>query len=296
MDFKEEFGNVKLKTQSIRLRTLSLTILIIFALCFYVVVNVTTNQSFNWIDFAFVCMIQIISFGLYFSEGEVFGQKDKGFLANKEAYNTNANDVNINGEFSELREYCEFEYQERKNRYVVNQCGLIGITPDELEIFKAMSGEQIKKLTSHEYNGKIKFFTKKQVKLLYKLIFEPIPVQKNQPETIMSAIENDGTSKIQDGSIPFKRHEFTKKILVVLVVGLVFGYVGYTLRDGFNLAKFVQIFMYITTLFTTAIMAFSNGETCQKVHKSHFYLELNNFIESFKEWKKNKPKKDERVV
>ena len=151
MDIKEEFGNVKLKTQSIRLRTLSLTVLIIFALCFYVVVNVTTNQSFNWVDFAFVCMIQIVSFGLYFSEGEVFGQKDKGYLSNKEAYNTSANEVNTNGEFSELREYCEYEYLERKNRYILNQCGLIGITPDELDMFKSMSEKEIKSIKHSFY-------------------------------------------------------------------------------------------------------------------------------------------------
>ena len=288
MDFKEEFGNVKLKSQSIRLRTLSLSIIIVIALFSYALVNITTKQSFNWVDFVFVCLIQIVSFTLYFSEGEVFGQKDKGFISNKETYNTSANDVNVNGEFSDLREYCEVEYQERKKRYIANQCGLIGITVEEFEVFNQMPEEEIKNLKKHEYNGKIKFFTKFQKKLLSKLIFSPIPVQKNQPETIMSAIENDGTKAIHDDSILFKRHSYFKKFFVVCIIGLIFGYVGYTLRDGFDFAKFVQIFMYLTTMFTTAIMAFSNGETCQKVYKSRFYLELNNFLESFKEWKKTK--------
>ena len=288
MDFKEEFGNVKLKSQSIRLRTLSLSIIIVIALFSYALVNITTKQSFNWVDFVFVCLIQIVSFTLYFSEGEVFGQKDKGFISNKETYNTSANDVNVNGEFSDLREYCEVEYQERKKRYIANQCGLIGITVEEFEVFNQMPEEEIKNLKKHEYNGKIKFFTKYQRKLLYGLVFNPIPVQKNQPETIMSAIENDGTKAIHDDSILFKRHSYFKKFFVVCIIGLIFGYVGYTLRDGFDFAKFVQIFMYLTTMFTTAIMAFSNGETCQKVYKSRFYLELNNFLESFKEWKKTK--------
>lgn len=290
-DFKEEFSNVKTKAQSIRLRTLSLTILIVFALCFYVAVNITTNQSFNWVDFVFVCLIQIISFSLYFSEGEVFGQKDSGFKTNKNAYNDKAAEVNEQGKYGKLREYCNIEYEDRKSRYLSFRCSMIGITLEELEVFKKMTENEILSLTMYEFNidgkVKIKFFTKKQRKLLYDLIFKPLPVQKNQPETIMSAIEKDEALAIHDGSIPFKRHEFLKKFLVISLVGLVFGYIGYTLRDGFDFAKFVQIFMYLTTLFTTAVMAFSSGETCQKVHKSHFYIELSNFLDGFTEWLKN---------
>lgn len=289
-DYKEEFNSIKMKTQAVRLRTWSLTLVIILALCFYVIVNITTKQEFNWIDFVFVCLIQFVSFSLYFPEGEVFGQKDKGFISNKDSYNDKATNVNENGQFSKLREYCDFEYEERRKRYLINQCGLIGITLEELEIFKQMTEKEIKGLTRHEFkaeNGtKIKFFTKNQRKFLYNLIFKPLPVQKNHPETIMSAVENDGTRAIRDTSIQFKAFSYLKKFLVVILIGLLFGYVGYTLRDGFDFAKFVQIFMYLTTLFTTSVMAFSSGETCQKVHKSHFYLELCIFIDGFNEWNK----------
>ena len=289
-DFKEEFNSIKVKTQGVRLRTWSLTLVIILALCFYVIVNITTKQEFNWIDFVFICLIQFVSFSLYFPEGEVFGQKDKGFISNKNSYNDKATDVNEKGQFSKLREYCDFEFEERQKRYVLNQCGLIGITLKELEIFKQMTEKEIKGLTRHEFkaeNGiKIKFFTKNQRKFLYNLIFKPLPVQKNHPETIMSAVENDGTKAIRDTSIQFKAFSYLKKFLVVILIGLLFGYVGYTLRDGFDFAKFVQIFMYLTTLFTTSVMAFSSGETCQKVHKSHFYLALCIFIDGFNEWNK----------
>lgn len=289
-DFKEEFNNIKVKTQAIRLRVWSLTLVIIMALCFYVVVNVATKQSFDWIDFIFVCLIQIVSFSLYFPEGEFFGQKDKGYINNKDSYNDKASDVNENGEYAKLREFCDYEFNERKNRYLANQCGLIGITLEEFESLKTMTESEIKSLKKHEIQAKngtrIKFFTKHQKQLLYNLVFKPIPVQKNQPETIMSAIENDGTRAIHDTSITFKTISYLKKFLVVFLIGLVFGYVGFTLRDGFGLAQFVQIFMYITTLLTTSVMAFSSGETCSKVHKSHFYLELSNFLESFNEWVK----------
>ena len=49
----------------------------------------------------------------------------------------------------------------------------------------------------------------------------------------------------------------------------------------------------ITTLFTTAVMAFTSGETCSKVHKSHFYLDLANFIDGFNEWNSKTNKENE---
>jgi hypothetical protein len=109
----------------------------------------------------------------------------------------------------------------------------------------------------------------------------------------MSAIENNGNSAIKDGSIAYKAQSYVKKIIMAIVVGGFFAYVGYTLRDGFGLVQIVQICMYLTTLFTTAVMAFTSGETCSRVHKSHFYLDLANFIDAFEEWNtKNYAKND----
>lgn len=288
----------KQRVETIRLRTWTLTLAILITLALYLLVNVTTKQSINWVDFVILCVMQIIVHSLYFPDGDLFGQKDSAFISNKTAYNNKASLVNENKEIANLRKYCDFEFEERKKRYVLNQCSIIGITLDELEMLKQKTEKEIRKLEKFETKeiidgeekGRLIFFSKHKRKILYNLIFKPIPVEKNHPETIMSAVENDGNKAIRDGSISYKAHSYIRKILTAVVVGGIFAYIGYTLRDGFGFTQVVQICMYITTLFTTAVMAFTSGEICSKVHKSHFYLDLANFLDSFNEWNSKQPK------
>lgn len=282
----------KQRVETIRLRTWTLTLAILISLALYLLVNVTTRQSINWIDFVLLCTMQIIVHSLYFPDGDLFGQKDTAFISNKSAYNEKASEINEKKEIANLRKYCNYEFEERKERYIQNQCGLIGITIEELELLKQHDEKYILELqcfeTKEVVNGETKkrliFFSKHKRKILYDLIFKPLPVEKNHPETIMSAVENNGNKAIKDGSISYKAQSYIRKILTAIVVGGIFAYIGYTLRDGFGFAQVVQICMYITTLFTTAVMAFTSGETCSKVHKSHFYLDLANFIDGFNEW------------
>ena len=291
----------KQRIETIRLRTWTLTLAILISLALYILVNVTTRQSLNIVDFVLLCTMQIIVHSLYFPDGDLFGQKDTAFISNKTAYNNKASEVNEKKEISNLRKYCDHEFEERKERYIQTQCGLIGITIEELNILKEKTEKEIKKLDKFEakeiINGKERsrliFFSKKKRKILYDLIFKPIPVEKNHPETIMSAVENNGNKAIRDGSISYKTRSYIRKILTAVIVGGIFGYIGYALRDGFGFAQVVQISMYITTLFTTAVMAFTSGETCSKVHKSHFYLDLANFIDGFNEWNSKRDKENE---
>lgn len=288
----------KNRVGTIRLRTWTLTLAILISLAIYILVNVTTRQSINWVDFALLCTMQIIVHSLYFPDGDLFGQKDNAFISNKNAYNQKASDINENKEIANLRKYCDFEYEERKERYILNQCSIIGITLEELEILKQKPEKEIlkiekfetKEIIDGEEKGRLIFFSKHKRKILYNLIFKTIPVEKNSPETIMSAVENNGNKAIRDGSISYKTHSYIRKIFTAVIIGGFFAYIGYTLRDGFGFAQVVQICMYITTLFTTAVMAFTSGETCSKVHKSHFYLDLANFIDGFNEWNSKQPK------
>jgi hypothetical protein len=242
--------------------------------------------------------MQIIVHSLYFPDGDLFGQKDNAFISNKNAYNQKASDINENKEIANLRKYCDFEYEERKERYILNQCSIIGITLEELQVLKQKPEKEIlkiekfetKEIIDGEEKGRLIFFSKHKRKILYNLIFKTIPVEKNSPETIMSAVENNGNKAIRDGSISYKTHSYIRKIFTAVIIGGFFAYIGYTLRDGFGFAQVVQICMYITTLFTTAVMAFTSGETCSKVHKSHFYLDLANFIDGFNEWNSKQPK------
>lgn len=283
---------------TIRLRTWTLTLAIVVSLVFYLIVNVSTKQAINWIDFLLLCTIQIVVHSIYFPDGDLYGQKNEAFINNKSAYNEKATEINQNKEIAKLREYCKVEYEERKQRYILNVLGEIGITEEEYAQLKQKTEKEIKEMETFETKeiidgeekGRLIVFSKHKKKLLKALLFKPLPIEENHPETIMSAIENNGNKAIKDGSIAYKTQAYIRKIFMAVVVGGVFAYIGYTVKDGFGWAELVSICMYLTTLFTTAVMAFTSGETCSKVHKSHFYLDLANFIDGFNEWNSTQPK------
>ncbi len=282
----------KQRLTTIRLRTWTLTLTIIVALVFYFLVTVTTKQTISWVDFVLLCTVQILCHSLYFPDGDLFGQKDEAYISNKNSYNEKATTINQNKDIAKLREYCKIEFEERKQRYILNECGIIGITLEELNILKQKPEEEIKKIKSFKtkelVDGKEKekiiVFSKFKRKKLYALIFKTIPVEENHPETIMSAIEENGNKAIKDGSISYKVHSYIRKILQAVILGGIFAYIGYTVKGGIGFAEIVQIFMYLTTLFSTAVISFTSGENCSKVYKSRFYLELSNFIDGFNEW------------
>lgn len=292
---RNEMGEmVKSRASSIRIRTWTLTLAIIVTLSLTILVNITTKQEMSYIDFCLVSVLQVLTHCLYFPDGEIFGQKNKTFIDNKQAYNEKASEINQKKKIKKLREYCNVEFEERKQRYISNECGALDITLEEFEILKGKSEEEIKHLKSYEFvyvdpqtkaeSSKLIFFSRSKRKKLYDLIFKKLPVEANYPETIMSAVENNGNKAIRDGSLSYKAHSYIRKVLQAVVIGGVFAYIGYTVRDGIGITEIVQIFMYLTALFSTAVLAFSSGETCSKVYKSRFYVELVNFIDGFTEW------------
>lgn len=288
----------KSRLTTIRIRTWSLTLAIIVSLVLYLLVNITTRQSLSWIDFILHCAVQIIVHIIYFPDGDLFGQKDGAYISNKSAYNDKASGINQRHELGQLRKYCKVEFEERKHRYILNILGEIGITEKEFALLQQKTEKEIKhlktwKVTDNidgEEKERIIVFSKYKHKLLTRLLFKHIPVEENHPETIMSAVENDGSKAIKDGSIAYKAHSYIRKILMAVVVGGIFAYIGYTAKDGIGIAEIVQICMYLTSIFTTAVTAFSSGETCSKVYRSHYYLDLANFIDGFNEWNSKQPK------
>lgn len=296
-EYKKAIGD---RFQSVRFRTWTLTAIIVVVLIFYYLVNVTTRNAISWIDFLLLCVVQLLAHFIYFPDGDLFGQKDPSFIANRDNYNTKADNVNLEDKHESLREFCDYEYKERKKRYILTQCGYIGISLREFEELKKLSKKQLKHLQEHTFTEKVKDekgeekdkekivkFSRQKRKLLLDLMFKPLPVQKNHPETIMSAVENDGSKKIKDGSKGYARWAHVKKFLTAILFGGVLAYVAYTVRDGFGLAEIVAIIMCMFSLVATAVMSFTSGEQCSRVYKSRFYLELGNFLDEFFEWDKH---------
>jgi hypothetical protein len=274
------------KWKAIRLRTIILTLMIAVALVLYLLVNVITKQKIDFIDFIIVATLQIVTQGAYFPDGELFGQQDEAYISNHTAYNDKATDINEKGKFARLREYCEYEYQKRKTEYIVKECSYIGITQKELDDLNKFTEEEIKALKFIETEQRIVHLNKSKKKHLYKLLFCELPVQKNQPETIMSAIENNGYKAINDKSVAFKKANRIATYLKAIVMGGFLAYVGYTAKDGLGIEEIVKLAMFFGTIVTTAVTSFTGGETATKVYKKQFYIELSNFIDGFNEWDK----------
>ena len=110
MNEENKYRATKQRVETIRLRTWTLTLAILITLALYLLVNVTTKQSINWVDFVILCVMQIVVHSLYFPDGDLFGQKDSAFINNKTAYNNKASLVNENKEIASLRKYCDFEF------------------------------------------------------------------------------------------------------------------------------------------------------------------------------------------
>lgn len=293
--YQKAIGN---RFATVRFRTWTLTAIIVVVLVFYYMVNVTTKESLSWIDFLLLCIVQVLAHMIYFPDGDLFGQKDPSYISNRDNYNAKADLINIEDRHENLRVFCDYEYEQRKKRYILTQCGYIGISLKELEDLTKLPKKELKKLeewkTIEIVNGeekeKVVKFSHSKRKLLYNLIFKPIPVEKNDPATIMSAVENDGSRKIKDGSKSYARGSHIKKFLQAILGGFTLAYVIYTVRDGFGLSEVVSIVMCIFSLFATAVTSFTMGEQTSRVYKSRFYLELGNFIDEFIEWDKKQPK------
>ena len=290
---------------SVRARTWSITLALIVMLVFYYIMNVTTKQAMSWVDFLMLCFVQLVAHSIYFPDGEIFGTKDETFIKNKAAYNEKAENVNTNKKHERLRTFCDVDFEERKKRYVLNQLSFIGISFDEFAILKTKEEKEIRSMkrfeTTETIDGKeipkVIQFGRRKRKILFDLIFRPLPVERNHMETIMSAVENDGTKAIKDSSVAYKRHNYIKKFLFAFLVGGILAYVAYTVRDGFGLAEITAIIMCIGSLFVTAVLAFSAGEQCTRVYKNRFYLELVNFIDEFTEWDAKAPvEKKEKTI
>lgn len=296
-EINEITNNVKERATTLRLRTYVLTTSILVCLIFWLFVNITTKQEMSWVDFILLCAIQILIYGSYFPDGELFGMRDGVFQKNRAAYNDKATEINNKHQIHLLREYCKVDYQRRIKTYIENECSVLGITLEELEQLKELEEKEIKKLKSFTFkykttNGtieeKLLKFSKHKRKRLYNLLFKPLPIQENHPETIMSAIENDGYKAIKDGSISYKIRSYLRKIIKAICFGGVLAYIGFGARDGIGIEEIARICAYLTTIIVNAVMAYTAGETCTKVYKSRFYVDLSNFIDGFNEWASHK--------
>lgn len=280
-DYQQGFSD---RASTVRARTYILTLAIVIGLIFYFLLTIIFNAQVNIVDLIFIATIQIVVHSAYFPDGELYGARNKIYINNKKIYNLKATAVNNNRKVKELREYCEYEYEERKKQYIINELGALGISDNEFAEFKKLSPEALKTIKEYEIDGKLFYFNRSRRKRLYALIFKKLPVEKNSPETILAACENNSNHRITDGSVAYKIKSHIKKVIIAIGFGFLLAYIGFTFADGITFEKIARLVLYIVGIFTTAIMSFSRGETCSKVYKNQFYIDLSNFLDEFFEW------------
>lgn len=295
---KDAANGVKNRAINLRLRTLILTGLIVLMLILYCIVQLILNQRINIVDMIIIGIIQVLAFSSYYPEGQNYGEGGAVYLANKKSYNIKANYTNNHQMQEKLADYCEYEYQKRKKEWYENQCGALGITIAELELIKQSYTEaEIKKLESvivkRAVNGEQQdvtvHFGYKHRKRLHRVIFCPCPVEKNEPDAILSACEINREKRIINGALTNTSNNIKVFIVRAIMMMLFIGYLGYTLRDGFSFANIMQFGMFFGTMVGTAVTSYSQGENNIKVHKNKYYVELSNFLDGFFAWAKVQP-------
>lgn len=272
----------------IRYRTIGLTGAIVVALVFWLFVQAGWNDGVDAVSLSVSVALQIAMHCLYFPDGEDFGRNNPTFVANRSCYNEKASKINADRNILALRNFCEEEYKDRVMLYKQEKCGVAGVTIDELKHLAKIPAKELKKLRKWEHDGKLYLFTKKQANILYRLIYESIPVKPNNPDTILSAVETDIGDNVHDASSAFKTKSYIVKIGKSIVLGAFLAYVGFRARDGITIDVLTEAALYLCTMISTAVFSFSSGEVCQKVYKNRFYVDLSNFIDKFNEWLSNK--------
>lgn len=271
----------------LRTRTLALTFVLTTGIIFYCLMQWVITGNLDLINLIISGLIQILTHFAYYDDGKIYGEKDSGFKSNKDAYNANANKVNDDNMFSELKNYCQEEFKERKQRYLNAKFSYIGISESDFILLKQMSENEINKLKKFENEKKIIHFTKKKRKALYDLIFKPLPVEPNEPEFIMSAVSFDKSKGIQDKSVLFEKITHLRVVLKATILALFIAYIGISLRENFSWESIIEMIYFIIVMVYTAIFSFSYGEKHTRIYKSNFYNELTMFLDGFFEYIKN---------
>lgn len=270
----------------LRTRTLALTFALAIGIVFYCLMQWVITGNIDLVSLIISGLIQISTHFAYYDDGKIYGEKDGGFKANKDAYNANANKVNDDNKFSELKEYCQVEFNERKQRYLNAKFSYIGISESDFILLKQMSENEIKRLEKFENRETIIYFTRKKRKVLYDLIFKPLPIEPNEPEFIMSAVSFDKSKGIKDKSVLFEKITHLRVVLKATILALFIAYIGISFRENFSLESIIEMVYFIIVMVYTAIVSFSSGEKHTRIYKTNFYNELTMFLDGFFEYMK----------
>lgn len=277
---------MKARVKIIRLRTWTLTLTILALLVLYIFVTLSIKSSIDWIDFAIAAAIQISTHFAYFADGERYGETDKHFISTRDAYIKSVSLITTESTVEKLREYCEVEFQQRKDDYLNDMCNRLDISREDLCEITKLSAKKIRHLKQWDTktNGTVYFNMEKRA-ILRKLVFGANPVQKNQSSTIMSAVDRDYTESIKNGQKVYKKGvNIFKGFIKPIMLGGILAYITYNMRAGLSFAAIIKSCVFIGSMITTAVSSYIAGEKSTRDYKMQFFVELATFIGDFFSW------------
>lgn len=277
-------NRVKVHNVIFRIPTLIFTVLMVMTLGIYFLVSVSMGSKLDVPNFLLLGTMEIVTYYLYFPDGQLKGQNDTRYINNKQTYNTKASKVNAKRQIKNLQEYCIVEYKDRIKEYIETELGYCDLDWDDYLYMK----ENLKPTDFYikseiTINGRSLYLDKAKYKRLTNLLFKDMPVRANNSRTILSAVESNSVSAIRDKSKKDKTLTQIRMVFKVISIALFSGYMLITNKDGISLTTIAMFLMDIFAIVTIAV-TYVQGENNQKIHKANFYMDLSIFIDNFYEW------------
>lgn len=278
-------NRVRVHNTILRVPTILFTFLMVATLVIYFLVSVSFGSTLDVPNFIILATMEIITYYLYFPDGQLKGQNSDRFINNKTSYNTKASKVNQKRQIKNLQEYCIIEYKDRIKEFIETQMGYCDLDyNDYLWLRDNLTYGQFKRCKDIVVNGKSVYLDKAKRKRLKSVLFKKLPIEANNSRTILSAVETNSQAAIRDHSKKDKLFSQFRMVLKVLSIALFSGYMLITAKDGFSITTLAMFVLDLFAIMVVAITSYMQGETNQKTYKANFYMDLAIFLDNFYEW------------
>lgn len=278
-------NRVKVHNVIFRVPTLIFTVLMVMTLGIYFLVSVSMGSNLDVPNFLLLGTMEVVTYYLYFPDGQLKGQNDVRFVNNKQIYNAKASKVNAKRQIKNLQEYCIVEYKDRIKEYIETELGYCDLDwNDYLYMKENLRPSDLIIKSEITINGRSIYLDKTKHKRLTNLLFRDLPVRANNSRTILSAVESNSIAAIRDKSKKDKTLTQIRMVFKVLSIALFSGYMLITNKDGISLTTIAMFLMDLFAIVTIAVTSYVQGENNQKIHKANFYMDLSIFIDNFYEW------------
>lgn len=298
----EIIENVKERGRTVSLSAWLSTSIVTIGIVAMVLLGVESKDSLDLVFFVLMLVSQGIITTTWLPEGKQFGETKPLFMQTRSAYNGKVNDVISRQISMELKDYCDYDFEVRKKHYKMRMLARAALDFNDLD--------KVAEMQENEFYDKFLFWkkfkawdkkkvgedeislNKLQVRVLYTLIFKPLPIQANNVETIIGGATVSEVNPVKDTTSKYINKWLGGKFGILIVMSLITAYLGLRLAQGITLQAILQAIMLIMAVVTSLTSSFLTGERAITIHKRSYYVDASNFIDRFFEWHNKKVKKE----